>query len=205
MVEEAAGLVSLTQMNTLELHSWGSSTDDIERPDRLVFDLDPGEQVGWSEMVQAAERVREILDGMKLQSFVKTTGGKGLHVVSPLKPRATWDEAKAFSLAIARFMAQRWPGEYIATVSKAQRKGKVFVDYLRNQRGATSVAAYSTRAREGATVSMPVRWADLPKLKPGAFTAQTVPRHLRQRTSDPWKGYQGAKGSMPPASAAPTS
>ena len=197
VVAEAAGLVSLAQMNTLELHSWGSSTDELERPDRLIFDLDPGENVQWRDIVTAAERVREILNRVKMMSFVKTTGGKGLHVLSPLKPQASWDEVKSFSKAIARLMEEKWPLKYISTMSKAKRQGKVFIDYLRNERGGTTVAAYSSRAREGGTVSMPVEWPALAKLKPTAFTILTVPSLLHQRARDPWDTYQHAANPLP--------
>ena len=157
-IDGIEGLLSLVQGNVLEIHPWGSSLSDLERPDRLIFDLDPGEEVHWSAVIEAALEVRaRLLSGFKLQSFVKTTGGKGLHVVVPVIPSMEWERAKALCEGVARAMAADSPDRYVAHMAKGARKGKVFVDYLRNGRGATAVAAYSTRARPGAAVSTPLQ------------------------------------------------
>ncbi|MBL0920900.1 MAG: DNA ligase D [Phycisphaerales bacterium] len=191
-VESVAGLVTLVQFGVLEIHPWGSRAGDLERPDTMTFDLDPGEDVEFARVREAALRVREILDGAGLEGFVKTSGGKGLHVVAPLKPGAGWDEVKSFARAVAEKMASEAPSRYLSKMTKAARTGRVFVDYLRNGRGATSVAPYSTRARPGAPVSAPVQWDDLPEVKGGAqFTVWDAPALLRGR--DPWAGYARAR------------
>ncbi len=186
-VKDAAGLVALAQMGVLEIHIWGSLARKLGKPDRLIFDLDPDPAVQWSDVVKAAREVRLLLEELGLESFVKTTGGKGLHVVVPVEPRLEWDEAKAFSKAVADLMVRAAPNRYIATMSKAARKGKIFVDYLRNGRGATSIAPYSTRARAGATVSVPISWEELgPKLRSDEFTIADVPARLAKLKKDPW-------------------
>ena len=152
-VEDVAGLISLVQMGVLEVHVWGSRANQLEKPDRLIFDLDPDPSVDWSDVVIAAREMRHLLLELGLTSFLKTTGGKGLHVVVPIVPRVEWEKARAFSRAVAELMVQAAPDRFIATMSKAARKGKIFIDYLRNGRGATAVAPYSTRAKPGATVS----------------------------------------------------
>ena len=137
-------------MGVLEIHQWGSQADLFEKPDRLIFDLDPDPSVDWPRVVTAAKEVRMLLEQLDLTSFLKTTGGKGLHIVVPIRRRTTWHDAKAFCRAVADFLVAAAPDRYIATMSKAARKGKIFVDYLRNDRGATAIAPYSTRARPGA-------------------------------------------------------
>jgi len=187
-VDALAGLISLVQFGVLEIHPWGARADDLERPDVLTFDLDPGEGVGFDRVRQGAMRVREILQEIEIASFVKTSGGKGLHVVAPLTPAAGWDEVKSFAGAVALRMSREEPERYLAKMTKSARAGRIFVDYLRNGRGATSVAPYSTRAREGAPVSMPLRWSELKSVESGAqFTVTNTPARLRGR--DPWEGY----------------
>ena len=178
------------QGGVLEIHPWGSSLDDLERPDLINMDLDPGPGVAWATVLEAAEEVRERLRAAGLESFVKTSGGKGLHVVAPLAPQAGWDEAKAFAKGIADAMASDTPERFVATVSKSKRKGRILVDYLRNGRGATAVAPYSTRARPGAAVSMPLGWEELsPAIGPDYFTLEsTVPR-LAGLDVDPWEDF----------------
>jgi bifunctional non-homologous end joining protein LigD len=161
------GLLALAQANVLEIHVWGSRVDDIERPDRLIFDLDPGEGVSWESIKSAAIELRERLSKFGMCSFVKTSGGKGLHVTLPIEPSLDWDTAKAFTKAVAQQMAADQPKRYVATMSKSRRSGRIFIDYLRNARGATAVAPYSTRARAGAPVAMPVDWSELEGV-PGA-------------------------------------
>ena len=155
-VSDVAGLVALVQMGVLEFHPWPAREDKVERPDMLVFDLDPGEGVDWKGVVQGAKDVRDCLEALGLASFLRTSGGKGLHVVAPLARRNTWDELKEFARGVAETMVRAAPERYIANMSKAKRRGKIFVDYLRNQRGATAIASYSTRA--GAGRRSPRRW-----------------------------------------------
>lgn len=185
-IRDAAGLVALVQFGTIELHPWGCKADGQEACERLVFDLDPGQGVAWPRVVAAAREVRERLDAAGLKSFLKTTGGKGLHVVVPLDPAVPWPVAKEFSRALASRMARAAPDRFTATLSKAARAGRIFIDYLRNQRGSTSVAPYSVRARPGAPVSMPIAWRALDgRLRPDGFKCRDA---LRART-DPWAAF----------------
>ena len=156
----------------------------------LIFDLDPGEGLEWTHVIEGAGEVRRRLRELGIESFVKTTGGKGLHVASHLKPSASWDELKSFAHSIALAMERDETSKYISTMAKKARGGKIFVDYLRNGRGATAVAAYSTRARPGAPISTPVRWDELgPALTPARFTVENIGRRLAALKSDPWEGF----------------
>jgi bifunctional non-homologous end joining protein LigD len=195
VVDDIEGLLSLVQANVLEIHPWGSTLAELDRPDRLIFDLDPGEGVVWSDVVAAAIEVRERLrDAFKLESFVKTTGGKGLHVVVPLFPAVAWGPAKAFCKAFAEAMAADSPGRYLARMTKSARTGKIFIDYLRNGRGATAVAAYSTRAREGASVSTPLGWGELTQaIKSDHFRISNLGRRLASLQRDPWSDFFAVK------------
>jgi bifunctional non-homologous end joining protein LigD len=196
-IKNAAGLIELVQMGVLEIHVWGSEAKKLEYPNRLIFDLDPDPAVKWPEMIQAANEVRVVLEELGLTTFLKTTGGKGLHIVVPIQPRTEWDEAKAFCKAVADLMVRVAPERYIATMSKAARKGKIFVDYLRNGRGATSVAAYSTRARLGAPVSVPIAWGELsPKLHSDSFTVSNVMGRLNKLRKDPWAEIASTRQSI---------
>lgn len=187
-VSGLGGILALVQANVLEIHVWGSRVDDLERPDRLIFDLDPGEGVSWEDIKQAAVELRERLTKFGLRSFLKTSGGKGLHVTVPVTPSLDWDTAKAFTRAVAQQMAADQPRRYVATMAKSRREGRIFIDYLRNGRGATAVAPYSTRARAGAPVAMPVGWGELATL-PGAahFTLRAALDRLSNLKEDPWK------------------
>jgi bifunctional non-homologous end joining protein LigD len=182
-------LVGLAQMNALELHAWGAMAGAIERPDTLILDLDPDPALEWSKVVAGARLTRALLDELGLESLVKTTGGKGLHVVVPLQPRHGWDEVRSFAQSIADHLARTLPEQFTATMAKTRRRGKIFVDYLRNGRGATAVAPYSLRARPGATVATPLAWEELtPRLRPAAFNLASVLRRV-ERENDPWAGY----------------
>ena len=161
VVDDVRGLVALAQMSVLEIHPWNARTRTLERPDRIIFDLDPGPDVPWSDVVDGAKRVRDVLATLDLVSFVKTTGGKGLHVVVPLTPTGTWDDTLAFSRTMAQALARFEPARFSANLAKAGRADKIFVDYLRNRRGATAASVYSSRAQPSATVSVPVTWQDL--------------------------------------------
>jgi len=196
-VRDRAGLVALAQMGALELHVWGCRRDQPERPDRMVFDLDPDPSVGFDAVMDAARALRERLLGFDLASFVMTTGGKGLHVVVPLQRRHDFTEVKAFSHAVALAIEREAPDRFIAQMSKARRKGRIFVDYLRNGRGATAVCPFSTRARTGAPVATPLAWTELrPPLTADRFKLRDVPRRLARQRSDPWKGYEQAAGRL---------
>ena len=189
IADDAAGIVSLVQLGVLEIHTWNSTFEDVERPNRLVIDLDPGPEVEWPQVIAAARSVRAALEALDLESWVKTTGGRGLHVVAPLEPHADWSDCLAFSRALSEALERAEPGRYTTEFSKARRTRRILIDYLRNSRGSTSVAAYSTRARLGAPVSVPLRWEELrASVQPGSFTAASVPARL-DRVDDPWKGY----------------
>lgn len=182
-------LVGLAQWNALELHAWGSTAPQLDRPDTLVLDLDPDPALPWSAVVAAARDVRGLLDRLELESFVKTTGGKGLHVVVPLQRRHSWAEVREFAQSVATRFVRLAPGRFSATPGERHRRGKIFIDYLRNARGATAVAPYSLRARPGATVSTPLAWQELSAGTPPAqFTIATVPERIRRR-KDPWADF----------------
>jgi bifunctional non-homologous end joining protein LigD len=187
VIDDVQGLFGLVQLGALEIHTWGSHANDPEHPDLLVFDLDPDPSVPFSSVVTSAHELRKVFEAAKLESFVKTTGGKGLHVCLPIRPELTWDEAKDFSRRIAEDLARRSPERYVTTVSKAKRQGKIFIDYLRNARSATFVAPYSTRARENAPVALPLEWDELTEdLRPELLTLQTVPARLASGGKDPF-------------------
>jgi bifunctional non-homologous end joining protein LigD len=197
MIADLSGLISLVQIGVLEIHVWGSRAKSLEKPDRLIFDLDPDPGVAWPDVIAAAKRVRTILEELQLESFLKTTGGKGLHVVVPIQPRTEWDEAKAFCRAVADYMVRLAPERFIAKMTKAARKGKIFVDYLRNGRGATAVAAFSTRNRPGATVSAPISWEELTtELRSDHFTIENVPARLAHLKKDPWADMAKTRQSL---------
>ncbi|WP_369978014.1 DNA ligase D [Xanthomonas bundabergensis] len=197
-IDDLAGLLELVQMNTLELHPWGSSVDDPEHPDRLVFDLDPGEGVSWAQIKSAAREIRTRLRETGLESFVRLSGGKGLHVVVPIVPGADWEQARDFCEAFAQALAASAPERYVATMSKAKRNGVIFVDWLRNGRGNTSVCSWSLRAREHATVAVPLRWEELARIaSPQAFPlAKALQRAARLR-EHPWKEMATLRQRLP--------
>jgi len=186
---DAAGVIELVQFGAVEFHPWGSHVDDADRADRVVFDLDPGDGVAWARVVAAARMTRGFLAELGLTSFVRTTGGKGLHVVVPLRPGAGWKEVKAFARGFADALAEAHPLEFVATAAKRLRKDRIYVDYLRNGRGATAVASYSLRSRPGAPVAVPLRWEELGKVRSGAaFDIHSVPKRLARLKKDPWDG-----------------
>ncbi|PMR76611.1 DNA ligase D [Billgrantia endophytica] len=192
-VETAADLVALVQAGALEIHPWGSRIDDLERPDRLVFDLDPNPGIPWKEILRIADTLRKRLGSLGLESFVRTTGGKGLHLVVPLVPEADWDQTKAFAKAVAQRHAKDDPERLTTNMSKAKRQGRIFIDYLRNGRGATAVASYTVRARKGAPVAVPVRWDELnAALRADRYTVENLRRRLSALRRDPWEGFAEA-------------
>ncbi len=199
-IDDAAGVLQLVQMNVLEFHPWGATVGDPEDADRLVFDLDPGEDVTWKQVRDAAREVRARLRETGLEGFLRMSGGKGLHVVVPLAPAAPWEQVRDFCEAFARAMEAQAPERWLASARKDQRRGRIFLDWLRNTRGATSVASWSLRAREHATVAVPLRWEELAKIaSPGAFTpAKALQRAARLR-ADPWEGIERLRQALPGA------
>jgi len=177
----------------------------LEQPDRVVFDLDPGPGVKWAEVIECARLIREGLEALRLASFVKTTGGKGLHVVVPFAPGPSWDETTEFSRAVAEAVVRANPRRYLARMAKAERRGKIFIDYLRNTRGATSVAAYSTRAKPEATLSVPLAWDELSSRNTSDhFTLANVKARLAGLKADPWAAYWKSRQALPKDSGRPS-
>jgi bifunctional non-homologous end joining protein LigD len=199
-VESVQGLLALPQMGVLELHPWGSRRQHLDQPDILVFDLDPGPGVAWTDVIAAARDVRDLLRELGLESFAKASGGKGVHVVVPIVPALTWDPAKAFSRAVVQLLASRAPDRYVTVMAKSQRHGRIFLDYLRNGFGNTAVAPYSSRAREGAPVAAPIRWEELtPRLRPDQYSVRNLARRLATQRSDPWEGFFELRQQVPRA------
>jgi bifunctional non-homologous end joining protein LigD len=200
VADTAAALVGLVQMGVIEVHTWNSTCADLERPNRIVLDIDPGERVAWRAVVDAARLIRDLLLVMGLRSFVKTTGGRGLHVVVPVVPHADWRECLAFARAMANLLVRREPRLFTASFAKSGRDGLMLVDYLRNNRTNTSVAAFSTRARPAATVSAPLSWSELsPSRPPDRFTVRTIHARLARLATDPWREYFALRQHLPRA------
>lgn len=198
MVKDAAGLAGLVQMNALEIHAWGARADRVERPDRVVFDLDPGPGVKWGEVLKTAATVREALVQIGLTPFARTTGGKGLHVVTPIARRHGWEEVKEFARHVAGTLVRLFPRRLVAVSTLERREGRIYIDYLRNARGATAIASYSTRARPGGWVAMPVSWSEIESgVEPRAFTVLSVPRLLAAGRRDPWAEMDEAVAPIP--------
>jgi bifunctional non-homologous end joining protein LigD len=198
-VKDLDGLLSLAQMNVLEIHPWGARRDNVDRPDRLIFDLDPDEAVPWPRVIEAARAVRQRLEELDLQSFLKTTGGKGLHVTVPIAPRRhTWQQAKAFCKRLAEEFVRGQPDRYVANMAKAARRGKIFIDYLRNDHGATAIAPYSTRARAGAPVATPLDWDELsPSIRSDHFRVANLPSRVASLRRNPWREIGQFKQTLP--------
>jgi bifunctional non-homologous end joining protein LigD len=197
-VDGIGGVMGLVQMNVIEIHPWGSTVADLEHPDRLVFDLDPDAGVEWSRVRDCARLLRDRLQAVGLESFLRTTGGKGLHVVVPLNPRPDWDTAKIFSHALARTLEQESPKEYVSVATKSKRKGRIFIDYLRNARGSTAVASFCVRARKGAGVATPLHWEELSRLRSGAqYTIENIARRLKTMKDDPWAHIEEVRQALP--------
>jgi len=198
-IRDFDGLAALVQLGVVEVHIWGSTIAEIETPDQIIFDLDPDEGLSVDDVLAATLDVRARLDEIGLPNFVKPSGGKGYHVLVPLKPSAKWDAVKEFAHTFAKAMEQSAPEKYTATLSKAARKGRIFIDYLRNGRGSTTVAPYSSRAKKGATASLPVPWSDVEKGLPPSGFSMTDMGEIEQRikAADPWKGFFEAGKKLP--------
>lgn len=206
VVRDGAGLVGLVQIGVLEIHPWGCAPDEPERPDRIVFDLDPGPGLTLHDVVVAAHDVKERLAAVGLASFVKTTGGKGVHVVAPLTGDDTWDDVHEWTRAFAEEMSDDAPDKYTANMRKSVRGGRIYVDWGRNGRGATSVGPYSMRQRAGATASLPIPWRDVDDgLDLDAYDVRTVPALLQKRRADPWAGFFSVAQALPARPATTTS
>jgi bifunctional non-homologous end joining protein LigD len=199
-IDGLRGLVAMAQMSAIELHVWGANEADPLHPDQLVFDLDPGEGVSVATIAAAALDVREKLEALGLASFCRTSGGKGLHVVVPLRPEEPWDPVRAFCKNFAETLSEQNPGDYLAHVKIADRRGRILIDWLRNGLGSTAVASFCPRARSGAGVATPLAWAEVtPKLDPAAFTLRTVPDRLAKLRVDPWADFEKSRQSLPTA------
>lgn len=199
-IEDLDGLIGCAQIGALELHPWGARVEDVERPERIIFDLDPDEGLAFADVKKAAETVRGVLQAAGLHPFAMLTGGKGLHVIAPLKPKADWETVKDFCRTLAKTLAAHEPERFVAEASKKKREGKIFIDWLRNQRGQTSVCPYSPRARKGAPAAAPIRWDELARAESGAaYTVKTLPRRLASLKADPWEGYREAAEPISPA------
>ena len=185
--KDIEGLLSEVQQNSFEFHIWGSSANKINHPNMLVFDLDPDEKMNLKRVRQGVKDLKSILDDLSITSFLKTSGGKGYHVVIPVQSIKNWKDFKTFAQNIAKLMEAKWPNRYTSNIRKNNRKNKIFIDWIRNTKGATSVAPYSLRLRNGAPVSMPISWNDLDKIKPNEIKMKDA--ILRIRKKDPWKNF----------------
>ena len=197
-LEDARGLIALVQMGVLEIHPWNSHVDRPHRPDQVIFDLDPGEGLAFPDVVAAAQELRAKLDSLGLASVPKTTGGKGLHLVVPIERRYEWRDVKSFAKAVGDALAKDAPDRYLTKQSIAERRGRIYIDYLRNDPTSTAVAPYSTRSREGAPVSVPLTWDEVASsLDPKGFTVRTVPGRVASLKADPWAGIAELKQRLP--------
>lgn len=187
-IQNISGLISEAQMGTLEFHTWGSRVENLEKPDVMVFDLDPDEGMELGQVRQGVKDVKSVIDQLSLTSFLKTSGGKGYHVVVPFQPSVDWEHFHDFSKHIAEVMEQKWPDRYTSNIRKEKRKGRIFIDWIRNGRGATSIAPYSIRARKGASVSMPIGWEELDTVAPDGITMVDALQRIKNG-SDPWRGF----------------
>jgi len=198
MANSTAAVVALLQLGVLELHPWGSREENLDSPDRIVFDLDPDEDLEWERVKEAATVTRRMLETLGLQVFVKTTGGKGLHLVVPIAPKWPWDDITGFTKAAAELLVRTFPDRFTSKMTKATRTGRVFVDYLRNAQGATAIATYSVRAKANAPVSMPIAWSELKRdLRFAHFNVRNVPALLKRR-KDPWSGFFAVRQEITP-------
>jgi bifunctional non-homologous end joining protein LigD len=198
-IETIEGLLAIAQLGALEIHLGAARIDDIEHPDRIVFDLDPDPAVAFSEVKRAARLLKRILESAEIESFPMLTGGKGMHVVAPLRGRNGWDEIGAFCHGIARAMAASEPAKFTAKAAKTRRPGRIFVDWLRNLRGASAIAPYSTRAREGCPVAVPLAWSELGRIKSAnQYSMRMIRKRLASMDRDPWRNFFRISQDLPP-------
>jgi bifunctional non-homologous end joining protein LigD len=195
-VDSLKGLIALVQLGVVEFHTPGIRRDKLDQPDRFILDLDPDPSVSWARVVEAALAVRDLLLELGLKSYAKTTGGKGLHVVVPIRRSRTVEEVRAFSGALAAMFERVAPKRYTTNVSKSQRKGKILLDYLRNSPGATAVEVFSARAREGAPVALPVAWEELGELRGDSFNVRNTKDRLASMRADPWEDFLTVRQSI---------
>ena len=188
VADSISAVVALAQMGVVEIHTWNSTANDIERPNRIVWDLDPGPEISWKQTVTAARLLRDVLETLGLAAWVKTTGGRGLHVVVPITPSLAWSQCLTFSRDLSEALVRTSPALFTTTFGKRGREGRILIDYLRNNRTNTSICAYSPRARAGAPVSVPLNWRAL-DAGPPRWNLLTVPRRLHRLRTDPWAGY----------------
>lgn len=189
-IKDLAGLLTLIQLNVLEIHPWGSTIDDLDKPDQMIFDLDPSPEVTWHQIIECASSLRQYLQQQGLKTFLKTSGGKGLHIVTPLTPKANWQEVTEFARNIAENFASQNPQKYIATMSKSKRQHKIFIDYLRNMAGATAIAPYCIRAQAGAAIATPIFWKELSRIKSAQqFKYTNINKRLAHLKKDPWQDF----------------
>ncbi len=186
-IKDLNGLISEVQMNSFEFHIWGSNIKNIEKPNMMVFDLDPDEHLSLKKIRDGVKDLKSILDELNLKSYLKTSGGKGYHIVVPIKAKVSWKKFRDISKEIANIMVKKWPDKYTTNIRKEKRKGKIFIDWVRNTRSATSVAPYSLRLRKNGTVSMPIKWTELDKIKPNEITIKSALERLKK--VDPWKNF----------------
>ena len=185
-------LIYQIQMGTIEFHPWGSLVKTINKPNMMVFDLDPDEKLPLEKLRDAVLKVKSVLDELNVTSFLKTSGGKGYHIVVPFKISSTWKDFYAISKKIAELIEAKWPKLFTANIRKSERKGKIFIDYLRNNKGSTCVAPYSVRARDNATISMPISWKDINKIKPNEITIKNYKKYL----NNSWEDYFNANQTL---------
>ena len=195
VADSLPAVVALAQMGIVEIHTWNSTTQDLERPNRLVWDLDPGPEVTWRQTAATARLLRDVLKTLGLESWVKTSGGRGLHVVVPMRPRLDWSACLAFARDVAEAMERTHPADLTTAFAKRGRERKILIDYLRNNRTNTSVCAFSPRAKADGRVSMPIAWTDLAR-GPERFTVRTVPARLKRQRTDPWADYREAASTQ---------
>jgi bifunctional non-homologous end joining protein LigD len=195
-IAKPEGILSAAQMNVVEIHTWNGVRTAIDKPDRMTFDIDPGEGVHWPQIQEAAQLVRALLEELQLPCFLKTSGGKGLHLVVPLKRHFDWDTVKDFSQAVVQHLARTLPDRFVAKSGAKNRVGRIFIDYLRNGYGATTACAWSARARPGLGISVPVRWDELASLKGGAHWTVATAHERLDEGNDPWSDYEASRASL---------
>ena len=195
--DSAAALAALVQWGVIEMHPWGSRTPRLDRPDRLIFDFDPDDDLDYADLVAGVQLLRTLLAQIGLTGFLKTTGGKGLHVVLPIRATLAWEDAKAFTKSVADFLVRTFPARFTATLSKERRKGKIFIDFLRNAEGATAIAPYAVRARKNAPVAMPIFWEELERdLRFDHFNVRNARERLATQKRDPWRDFLDTKQTV---------